>query len=233
MAYEAPRPSRPISSPPVDSADVEESLISVSRSTLAVAISVVVVLVFVSFSAGKMYGSRHPVPPTDEESSGPALVDDDSTDGAADADEALTVQRPATVASREPEHETDASTGAGAAPPREQAAPRPQVALQKGCHYVIVQHLSLGQERTAAEIAQYLKDHGVACATLTGKDIRVVAIEACLISQEDRAASNREKQKADKLLTRVREIGAQMNRDWANMGRKGYTLAGAYLYEFK
>jgi hypothetical protein len=179
-----------------------------------------------------MYGSRHPVTPTENESLDSALADGETADAAADTDNSTPALQPETTVEREPERESAAAGGA-AAQPSEPAAPRPQVELQKGYHYIIVQHLGLGQDAAAADIARYLKDHGVPCATLTGRDIRVVAIERFLISQDDRAASKREKQRADKMLTHVREIGAQMNRDWAKVGRKGYTLSGAYLYEFK
>ena len=74
---------------------------------------------------------------------------------------------------------------------------------------------------------------GVPCAVFAGrgKDYRVLATEAFLIDQEDKAASQREQQRADRLRTRIREIGDEYNTYLVQQKKPGYQFKGCYLLQ--
>lgn len=101
--------------------------------------------------------------------------------------------------------------------PAPAAAPAPEeVDLLRGYHYVVVQYFPISKQQAADDAAWYLMQNGVPCAILAGKDLRLIASEGFLIRQDDARAGRREQQRADRLVTRIKELG------------KAYRLQGGY-----
>lgn len=197
--------------------------ITISGPTLAVLIAAGVVLLAVAFSAGQRYGAaRSSVPePVGPTLSGPQEASQAAEPGSAEKSPSAA---PGEVA-------RSAGPAAAAGQSAESAGrDAPRVTLRKGYHYVVVQHFHKTRGRQAAqEAAAFLQANGVSCATLTGADIRLVVTEPFLINQPDPDAARRERQRAEQLLERIRQLGRQYSRQLANQGRKTYDFAGCYL----
>ena len=186
----------------------EASPISVSRQTIAICAAAVVMLVLVAFSAGRHFEASRSDPGEDR-----LLTATD--DGNADSDPAQSGGEPGQTAGAAPAP-TANGNGTPARPvdsARNGAPAKPETpALKQGYHYVVVQHF--GSKRQAAQdAADYLRAKGVACTVVAGrgKDYRVLATDAFLIDQSDSAAGQRERQRADRLRQRIREIGEEYN----------------------
>ncbi len=91
-----------------------------------------------------------------------------------------------------------------------------EVELRRGYHYIVVQYFPISKEQAANDAALYLIENGVPCTILMGKDIRLLASEPFLIRQDDTRAGKRERQRADRLIARIKQLG------------KGYHLKGGY-----
>jgi hypothetical protein len=96
-----------------------------------------------------------------------------------------------------------------AQPPGESAAPAQKVKLDKGMWYVFVQHFSLKDGDDARKAYEFLESNGIACARLTGKDIRLLAVEPFDIGNKDRAIATRERARANELIKRIKDLGKQ------------------------
>jgi hypothetical protein len=201
--------------------------ITISASTLTVLIAGMIVLLLVAFVAGRRYESIHPSTFT------PADFTLE-TDAGAEAQARLAAENDAP---------SDQQTAAGPTGTEESAdeanrratgptSPTPsQVTLQKGYHYVVVQHFSKNrQQADAIAAAKFLRDNGVPCATLPGADIRLVATQPFLVNQTNAAAARNERDRADRLLERIRQLGQQYNKDLLKQGKKGYAFSQCYLY---
>lgn len=205
---------------------------TVSAPTLAIAVAGLAVLLAVAFSAGQRYEAFHSsVSEPTELAQGPELDADAGTqEGSVAVIEAADADQEGGGAPAETAT-PDRATGQAA---QHTADKPPQVTLWKGYHYVVVQHFGKKRERQAAQAAAgYLRESGVACATLTGADVRVVVTEPFLINQEDRAAARRERDRADRLIARVRRLGQEYNKQLLKQGEKGYTFSQCYLFEIK
>jgi hypothetical protein len=223
------RDTTPTSSVSVSSARHRRTL-TVSTSTLTLVIAGMIVVLFVAFAAGRRYESFHPSAHTPAnltlEDGGEAET---RTTLAADTDPAEP-KRGAEGPAR-PTDDQQASPGARRTASDPAPPPPTQVTLQRGRHYVVVQHFNKSrQQADALAAARFLQESGVPCATLTGADIRLIATENFLINQTDAAAGRRERQRANRLLERIRQLGQQYNRELLNQGKKGYTFSECYLY---
>ncbi len=204
----------------------DRQAVTISGSTLTVLIAGVIVLLFVAFAAGRKYESTHPsvshatefTLQTDDESQDPAAAGDDSSTSEPMRDEATVRQSGA-----------DDSADRAASEPA--STERPRVTLQRGYHYVVVQHFNKKrQPANAYAAAEFLQANGVACATLTGADIRVIATEQFLINQTDATSARRERNRAEQLKRRIRQLGQQYNKELQKQGKKGYTFSECYSH---
>ena len=205
--------------------------IAISGPTLAVLVAALVVLLAVAFAAGRRYESFQlstagvadttgvvgdVVQASDEQ---PIAAGDDGSGAGQTNDTPLASDVP-------PDERADDSPS-----PIADAQPR-QVRLLKGHHYVVVQHFPKRSGRQAAvDAAAYLQEKGVACATLSGADIRLIATEPFLVSQEDAVAARRERQRAEQFMQRIRTLGQQYGKKLAQEGKPGYTFSGCKLFE--
>ena len=204
---------------------VEEPVrVSVSRQTIAITAAAVAMLVLVAFSAGRHYEAASG-PPGDEQVLAGVGDSNDTTqpDNPKDNNTAASAGKPA----------SDTGSAAAAKPStnNQPAQPKPaEPQLKAGYHYVVVQHF--GSKRQAAhDAADYLRSKGVPCAVIAGrgKDYRVLATEAFLIDQDNKAASQREAQKAERLRVRIREIGDEYNAYLVKQKKPGYQFKGCYM----
>jgi len=189
-----------------------------------------VVLLAVAFSAGRRYESLYPTATDETEvARGGGGDAEASTPGGADASLDASQLDQASKTTAPLGQAISTASGAAAAPTGDTP---PQVVLQKGYHYVVIQHF--GKKREDALVAaQYLYEKGIPCATLPGSDIRVIATEPFMVKQADAAAARRERQRADELIRKIKQIGQEFNRYLRNQGKKGYTLDGCYLFEIR
>ncbi len=234
----APKPPSPVEPaasppparvPPVRSRERSTPIVSLSGPVLAVVIAVVVVLLFVSFSAGRRYEALHPgvIPPQGAADEAAALADSGPAGAAADSAGKAGGEASESAAADSPETKTVATRQPAAAD-----RPPPRVTLHRGYDYVIVQHFGK-KRKDATGVARFLREQGIECALLDGRDIRLVVTEPFLTRQADKAAARAERQRADKLMRRIRQLGRELAKQWAAQGRPGYTLDGCYLYEIK
>jgi hypothetical protein len=226
-----PRPAMTFPSPPPAIARHHRTL-TISTSTATVLLAGMIVLLFMAFAAGRHYESKHPsdytqadfLLETEEEPASETSLTS-ATDTAASGRSGGARARP--VGDEE-------TTGAQRrTPDLTSAAPR-QVNLQRGHHYVVVQHFNRShQQADAIAAAEFLQANGVPCAILQGADIRLIATEPFLIAQTDAAAARSTREQANRLLDRVKQLGQQYNRELLNQGKKGYTFSECYLYLVK
>jgi hypothetical protein len=204
--------------------------VTISGPTLAILSAGTVVLLAVVFSAGRHYESLHPGAARGAGLEQPGEVDLSTAvhDGAGadtDAAEASRVGQPSPA--------EDNSGGAATTSDLTDDQAR-QIVLRPGYHYVVIQHFRKTSERQAArKAAEYLQGSGVACATMTGADIRLIATEPFLIKQRDAAAARRERERADRLMRRIKDLGQQYNKELLNQGERGYTFSDCYLFEIR
>jgi len=203
--------------------------ISISASTLTLTIAGMIMLLFISFVSGRRYEAAYPSAPPAEFS----LDLDSRPDKAAYEDPPPIVTRVDDRSSRlslasDVESPPVESTGGETA---DQAART--VTLQKGLHYIVVQHFRKSRRADADAAAKFLLANDVPCALQPGTDIRLIATEPFLVDQPDAAAARRERTRADRLLSRIKELGKQFNQDMQREGRGGYTFSGCKLWEFK
>ena len=218
------------SSAPIPTVVRDRRAITISASTLTLLIAGMIVLLLVAFVAGRRYETDHPS----------TFVPADFT---LESDEDAAGKTRLTAANDTPSDQQTAAgpSGADGAPEqadRRTADPAPaspsQVTLQKGYHYVVVQHFNKNrQQADAIAAARFLRDNGVPCATLPGADIRLVATQPFLVNQTNAAAARNERDRADRLLERIRQLGQQYNKDLLKQGQKGYTFSQCYLYLIK
>jgi hypothetical protein len=201
--------------------------ITVSASTLTVLIAGMIVLLLVAFVAGRRYESIHPSTFTPANFTLATDQDADTQARLAPENDAASDQQ---TAAGPPG--TDESSGQADGEATGRASPTPsQVTLQKGYHYVVVQHFNKDrQQPDAIAAAKFLRDNGVPCAILPGADLRLVATQPFLINQTDAAAGRNERARADRLLERIRQLGQQYNKDLLKQGKKGYAFSQCYLY---
>lgn len=107
-----------------------------------------------------------------------------------------------------------------ATPPTPAPAPAPSpVALQKGSHYVVVQHFGKGARDAANAAAEFLRGKGLRVAILEQRrDIQLIIDEPLLIEQKDRAA----KDKAQKRATELKQLIKQYGKEYAKLGGYGF-----------
>jgi hypothetical protein len=230
---ESEAPSRaPVSHGPTTPAATGRWQVTISAPTLAILGAAMVVLLAVVFSAGRHYESVHPSATT-----GAILTQTDGADPSTGAQDGSGAGTDAPGASQAGElvSAPDETSGAVSATVLDATGDKPlQVALRPGYHYVIIQHFKKRSERQAAlKAAEYLQANGVACATMTGADIRLIATEAFLIKQRNSAAARRERERAGELTQRIKELGQQYNKDLLKRGESGYTFSDCYLFEIK
>ncbi|MFQ5807730.1 MAG: hypothetical protein ACE5I3_14890 [Phycisphaerae bacterium] len=226
-------PAKPtVSFGPATPTAADRRQLTVSAPTLAVLVAATAVLLAVAFSAGRRYESSYP-----SVTGGTEFTRGENDEADAGAGVTSGVGLDASRADRasgratSSEQSTGVANGAAAESGGDGA---PQVTLRKGYHYVIVQHFRKKSEREAAlKAGRYLQENGVACARLTGADIRLVAAEPFLIKQRDAAAARRQKERADRLMRRIKQIGRQFNKDLLKQGEKGYTFSECYLFEIR
>jgi hypothetical protein len=207
---------------------------TVSASTLAIVVAGMVVLLAVAFSAGRKYEAYYPSTSDTAElaQGGDDEVAEATLGGPETAGESEAEQPIQTARKAAPRTELPAESSEGGKPPTGATKP-PQVALQIGHHYVVVQHFKRRNPQAALDAARFLKENGVPCATLTGADIRVIATEPFRIRQGNAAASRAERRRADELMRKIRQLGQEYSKLLAKQGKKGYTFSDCYLYEVK
>ena len=116
---------------------------------------------------------------------------------------------------------------------RQAQPPATTVTLQKGYHYIVVQHFPKSRRADAEEAALFLQDNGIPCALQTGSDIRLVVTEPFQIDQGNQAAVRTEQRRANALLEQIRKLGQQFNSLRLQNGLGGYTFSGCKLQSFK
>lgn len=220
--------------PPAPRTDAARFHMTFSGQTLFVLIAIIIVLLVVAFSAGRRYGAP-PADAWDGSASAEATDEESESDTLARDPEAVVAAVPEDDEGAAVGRRTPASPGTGAAARTdadESAGRVRQVTLQKGYTYVVVQHFG-GKRQDALAAARFLQERGVPCATLDGRDIRVVATQPFLVKQADTAAARDERRKADRLLAQIKEIGKEFDKYRRQQGEGGYTLSGCYLYEIR
>lgn len=214
---------------PVAGTTAKRKLLTISPSTLAILIASAAVLLAVAFSAGRrfeaVYSSGEPqaVQPLHEDGD---VASKHQAESGLDARQANEIEN-APAAADQPQAIADATPGnaSGGQPPR--------VTLQKGYHYIVVQHFGKKVE-DARETAQFLIEHGIGCAILpSSQDNVVVATQPFLISQSDSAAAKRERRSAQQLMKKIKTVGKEFKDYRLAEGKKHYTLSKAYLLEIK
>lgn len=111
-----------------------------------------------------------------------------------------------------------ANRGAPPAPAPAPPAPTP-VALQKGSHYVVVQHFGKGARDAAGAAAEFLRGKGLRVAVLEQRrDIQLIVDEPLLIDQKDRAAKDKAQKRANELKQLIRQYG----KEYARIGGYGF-----------
>lgn len=200
-------------------------MVTVSTSTLTVLLAGTIVLLFMAFAAGRHYESQHPSVYTPADF---RLEADEGSETQADLAAATEPPAPAQPVARE---DTSASPQR---PAPEPAPPAPAaVTLKRGYHYVVVQHFNKSRQQADAVAAgEFLQENGVACATLSGADIRLVATQSFLIDQDNAAAARTERERAERLLKRIKQLGQRYNRELLKQGKNGYTFSECYLHLF-
>jgi hypothetical protein len=104
----------------------------------------------------------------------------------------------------------------------------PTIELRRGFHYIVVQHFPTRKADDARAAAQFLIDRGLPCALYPGSDIRLLLTEPFLMDQDDAAQAKSETRRADKLLTKVRELGVEFRKSGG-----GYDFAGATIRKMR
>ncbi len=101
--------------------------------------------------------------------------------------------------------------------PPPEASPAPAVVdLKPGYSYVVVQHFRRTKEQDAHAAAEYLQANGIAVALLpSASEIRLIAIEGFWTNQRSADAARRERDRMQKLRTKVRELGKQYEGGYA------------------
>ncbi len=191
-----------------------------STSTLTVVLAGMIVLLFMAFAAGRHYESEHPSTYT-------------TAEFMLETDEGSETQTDLAAATEQPIAGEDAALRPQRPAPEPAPATRSQVTLQKGYHYVVVQHFNKSRQQADALAAgEFLQANGVPCARLSGADIRLVATKPFLVNQANTAAGRTERERADRLLERIKQLGQRYNRELLNQGEKGYTFSECYLNLF-
>ena len=223
-----PRP-RPVDAPPPD-----RWQITITGPTLAILLAAQIVVFAIAFSVGRRYEATHPTPLT---TAAELLNTDSGGTSTPPTDDTPRNSTPIAVRENNDAPTTPPNDGrvdsSGSGKPAGPTEP-PPVTLQAGYHYVVVQHFGKRREKDAAlAAARFLQENGVPCATMTGADIRLIATEAFLVDQDDSAAGRRQRQRADDLLTRIRQLGQQYNKQMSDQGKRGHTFSGCYLIKIK
>ena len=239
-AKPTPAPSPPTDKPPAaprpgvspHRREPSPIIVSLSGPALAVVIAIIVVLLFVSFSAGRRYEAFHPSVAAANTGPQAAKTDQDAAipaTGTTSAREQAAADRQPAGAAPTP----SASKTAAAKPPAaSRTRPPRKIDLHRGYDYVVVQHFGR-KRKDAIEVARFLRQRGIECARFGDNDIRLIVTEPFLTRQADKAAARAERQRAEKLMQRIKQIGRELAKEWAAQGRPGYTLDGCYLYEIK
>lgn len=184
--------------------------------SLTVLLFGVIFILVVTFQAGIRYAQQLP-PTIDGSEETPAQLaaeteppTESSTDWAAHR-----YRNPAHVAAPTADDNPSQNTPAtpDANPTRSQTPQPPAFSFKDGYHYVIIQFFPKSKLDDARQAAEFLQSQGVPCVIQDAKrDIRLIAREPFLIDQEDRAASRAEKQRAETLKKRIRELGKEYMR---------------------
>lgn len=234
---EAETPAGPeATSGPGPAAPEEHWQVTISGPTLAVLAATLVVVLVVTFSAGRHYGSLRPGSTAGEqlELRAKAPAETSAPDNALTAVQDSTTELIGAESAGGPGAVGRSPDGARGVASEPAETETPRVALRKGCHYVIIQHFPKKRGRESAlEAARYLRANGVPCALLSGADIRLVATEAFLIKQQDAAAAQQERQRAGQLMRRIKQLGQQFSKELAKQGRRGYTFGDCYVFEIR
>ena len=216
-------PVAPISVPAGGSARAEMP-VTISRTTLAVLLAVVIALWLIAFVAGRRYEALHPsdYQPIDLSE----LTETPPNESAAGNSE---TQPPAPEASV-----NDSASQAERKPEETPIQTRPRVTLQRGYTYIVVQHFNKNRQRADAEAAAlFLRTQGIECAILEGPDIRLVTTTGFLIEQDDHAAAQAQQRLANQLQERIKQLGQQYNRELARQGKRGYSFTDCYPHLIK
>ncbi|MGE0479664.1 MAG: hypothetical protein AB7Q17_04235 [Phycisphaerae bacterium] len=106
-------------------------------------------------------------------------------------------------------------------------ATRAPLVLEKGRHYVVVQHFRASEREAAGAATAYLQSHGVAVALdESPREFRLIALEPFLLDQKDAAARQREQKRVDVLKQQIRALG----REYARTA--GYAFDQCYERKF-
>lgn len=220
-ASATPPPIQPVS-PSTEEPVRTERTFNISASMLTVIAACVIMLVFVAFVAGRQFdakssgGSPEPFKfdlERVEESPVPRIA---STAGT----EAVKTDKPPGSSSSEQKAPIDNKDA--------ESQRSPTVALQKGNTYIVVQHFSKNRRADAEAAALFLQNQRVPCALLVGNDIRLVATEAFLVDQRDKAAAERERRRLGTWLQQIKELGRQYDKMLREQGKPSYTFSECY-----
>jgi len=181
--------------------------------TVAVLLAALVVVLVVSFHAGRRYEQRLAVTdgrassPTDGGEATDAARVSSSTDTARAPGVGKT-KAPSRTVSRAPvSNESEVSRTPEPAPPPTAAT------LKPGYHYVFIQFFPKSKINDARAAAAFLQQNGLPCAIQSASaDIRLVATEPFLLSDDDVATRQREKQRCDQLMQRIKQLGKEYAR---------------------
>ena len=101
--------------------------------------------------------------------------------------------------------------------PPPDASPEPAVVdLKPGYSYVVVQHFRRAKEQDAHAAAEYLQSNGIGVALLpSASEIRLIATEGFWTNQRSVDAARRERDRMQKLRTKVRELGKKYEGGYA------------------
>ncbi len=99
----------------------------------------------------------------------------------------------------------------------------PRVELKPGYSYIVVQHFPRSRRRSAEDAVRFLLDHGVSAALLAGRDLQVIVPEPYDIDNRDPTIARRERQRAEAMQARIRELGRRFNKT------HGYAFKDCYL----
>lgn len=206
-----------------------------------VVIAVVVVFALLAIWQSLVYLRNQSAQPRDLSSSGapaapapavPALAGGvgRATPSAGDFPRPLPPRAPAPAPSVEDRPPPDAGAKPAPAEPPPTAPPPPAGAplvLEKGRHYVVVQHFRSSEREAARAATAYLQSHGVAVALdESPREYRLIALEPFLLDQKEAAARQREQKRVDALKQQIRALG----REYARTA--GYAFDQCYERKF-
>jgi len=98
--------------------------------------------------------------------------------------------------------------------------PRGRVVLEKGTHYVVIQHFRKKDAGAAEQAGAFLRANGIDCAIQHNKeDIRLVATTPFRIEGKEASTKRAEEVRAETLLRQIKQLG------------KDYSRTGGYAFD--